>query len=57
MSDYRQQQEQDELQFFLWQSLQNLRGHISAELFKAAERELGLTDREKAHEPHSSSIH
>lgn len=57
MSDFRQQQDQDELQFFLWSSLQNLRGHISAELFKAAERELGLTEREKENEPHSSSIH
>jgi hypothetical protein len=43
MDDGRQQQEQDELQSFLWSSLQNLRGFISAELFQQAERELGLT--------------
>lgn len=43
-ADYRQQQEQDEQAGFLWHSLNNLRGHISAEVFQQAERELGFTN-------------
>lgn len=50
MSDHRQQQEQDELQFYLWSSLEALRGHISAETFQAAEQELGFNDRRKLNE-------
>lgn len=57
MSDYRQQQEQDELMFFLWSSLNALRGHISAEVFQAAERELGFDTKRSNHEQDSSSIH
>lgn len=44
MSDFRWQQEQDEQQAYLWSSLNNLRGHISAEVFQAAERELGFVN-------------
>lgn len=50
MSDYRQQQEIDEQQAFLWHSLNNLRGHISAEVFQAAEQQLGFNDRRKLNE-------
>lgn len=57
MSDYRQQQEQDELQAFLWHSLNNLRGHISAEVFQAAERQLGFDTKRSNHEQDRSSIH
>lgn len=62
MSDFRQQQEQDELQFFLWSSLEALRGHISAETFQAAEQQLGFNDRRKLNErtndeQDSASIH
>lgn len=49
MSDWRQQQEQDELQLHLWYSLMQLRSHISAEVFQAAERELGFDTRESNH--------
>jgi hypothetical protein len=41
-ADWQQQREQDEQQAYLWSSLNNLRGHISAEVFQAAERELGF---------------
>jgi hypothetical protein len=47
---WQQQQEQDELSLYLWSSLNNLRGHISAEVFQAAERELGFNDRRKLNE-------
>lgn len=57
MSDFRQQQEQDELQFYLWSSLEALRGHISAETFQAAEQQLGLTKRENEREHNRISIH
>jgi hypothetical protein len=43
-ADFRQAQEQDELMFYLWSSLQALRGHVSAETFQRAERELGFED-------------
>lgn len=42
---YQQQQEQDELMFYLWSSLSALRDHISAETFQRAEHELGFNDR------------
>lgn len=44
MNDYRKQQEQDELQSFLWHSLNNLKPYISAELFKQIEHQIGLID-------------
>lgn len=44
-ADYRQQQAcEEERASFLWSSLNNLRGHISADLFQRAERELGFTN-------------
>lgn len=49
-ADFRQQQEQEEQAAFLWFSLNNLRDHISAEVFQAAERELGFDDRRNRNE-------
>lgn len=47
-ADYRQQQERDEEQFFLWSCLNHLREYLSAETFEKAEQELGLgTDKNK----------
>ena len=43
-ADYRQQQEQDEQSLFLWSSLNNLREHLSQEVFQMAERELGFSN-------------
>ena len=43
-ADWQQQREQEEQHFFLWSSLNNLRGHISAEVFEAAEQELGFAE-------------
>lgn len=42
MSDFRQQQEQDEQQACLWFALCTLRPFLSPDTYTAAEREIGM---------------
>lgn len=42
--DARAQQEQDELQSYLWHCLSALKPFISAETFEKAEREIGMSE-------------